>query len=761
MDIRSIIDSEDTPPPRKSSIPNLVRQEYRPSPTRLPTTYEAQSPLHDNRRENKPPQPAPLQTPAQNGFHFPTGPSHSNAQSPYQHTLSTGSSSGPYPHVQPLSQSPSRGHPAPQYVQRDGHSASAAAGNRSFGHSTPLSQTPTSSSPGSAGAYSNFPRPTSSHSIPTPGSAQHPPAFFRESPQPPGTQTRNLSQSTSGPQHLSQPGTPLGPPSSYRRSSFNPLRESPGTHDRQRNLSGGSYGQLQSANHSPATAPSPQNYRGQRSPSSVQGYPTPREREKSLSVSPKTRLPSLPSGEWRDSLESPLYQAPQWSGNVTPAKRKAETECSDLISTERPILNRTPSRITSIGVQGLLNAEPSDQTIGRPTHQQQAINPMTRDSDKELYSSLPKPINHTLPTTISQNLPNPAGYTLQKPPPDSTRQSARAPLTSKAHPTQVPVQHRPLTPPAPMQTTSDPTSNPSSSTEPSATIKSESFTTRNEPTETTSRSVKEVPAWHMSANTGGQQPVKRGNIGATESGTNAISEPAKKKPRLGTTPKDNMVASVEKPPVETYRASTNSQSSKKKPLRVSRWQDIPIYAQSVRGQKRTAELFALSTQRRGTGQQAPPSISVPNGAAPVRHPSQANGNTNADSHIPQTNGVHIPVAQPTSTNNGPSGPWEPSITNVIPSEELVRVMMDWLFEHVVVRDDVGVGPAGGAASQGAVLEIEAKLGRLEDTYTNERIKIPVLTECVVSHLDPSMRIKFISSMTEVGLLLGLYSVFIV
>jgi tetrahydromethanopterin S-methyltransferase subunit E len=77
-------------------------------------------------------------------------------------------------------------------------------------------------------------------------------------------------------------------------------------------------------------------------------------------------------------------------------------------------------------------------------------------------------------------------------------------------------------------------------------------------------------------------------------------------------------------------------------------------------------------------------------------------------------------------------------------------MMDWLFEHVVVRDDVGVGTAGGAASQGAVLEIEAKLGRLEDTYTNERIKIPVLTECVVSHLDPSMRIKFISSMTEVS-----------
>ena len=750
MDIRSIIDSEDTPPPRKSSIPNLVKQEYRPSLTRLPKTYEAQSPVYDIRREHKPPQPTPLQTTAQNGFHFPNEPLYNSGQSPYQHTFPTGSSSGSYSHVQPLSQSPSRGHPAPQYVQRDGHSASAAAGNRSFGHSTPLSQTPTSSTPGSAGAYSNFPRPTSSHSIPTPGSAQHPPAFFRESPQPPGTQTRNVSQSTSGPQYLSQPGTPLGPPSSYRRSSFNPLRESPGTHDRQRNLSGGSYGQPQSATPSPATVPSPQNYRDQRSPSSIQGYPTPREREKSLSVSPKTRLPSLPSGEWRDPLESPLYQAPQWSGNVTPAKRKAEIESSDLINPERPILNRIPSRTTSIGVQGLLNAEPSDQTIERPTRQQQATNSTIRDSDKELYSSVPKPINHTLPTKISENLPNSASHTLQRPPPDSTHQSARAPLTSKAYPTQVPVQHRPLTPPAPMQTTSDPTPNLSSDTGPSATTKSEYSTTRNESTETTSRSVKEVPTWSMSANTDGQQPVKRANIEATESGTNPISEPAKKKPRLGTALKDNMVPSVEKPPGETYRASTNFQSSKKKPPKVSRWQDVPVYAQSVRGQKRTAELFALSTQRRGRGQQASPSIAMPNGAAPVRHPSQANGNTNADSHVPQTNGVHIPVAQPTFTNNGPLEPWEPSITNVIPSEELVRVMMDWLFEHVVVRDDVGVGTAGGAASQGAVLEIEAKLGRLEDTYTNERIKIPVLTECVVSHLDPSMRIKFISSMTEVS-----------
>lgn len=758
MDIRSIIDSEDTSPPRKPSMPTPVKQEYRPSPTRPQTIYETHAPVYDNHSESRPPQPTPLQTPAQNDFHFPNGPSHNTVQSPGQHTVSTGSSSGPYQPPQSLSQSPSRGHPPPQYAQREGHSASAAPSNHSFGHSTPLSQTPTSSTPGSAGAYSNFPRPTSSHSIPTPSSAQHPPAFFRESPQPSNTQIRNLSQSQPGPQYMSQPGTPLGPPSSYPRSSFNPLRESPGTHDRQRNRSGGSYGQPQSATPSPATASSPQNYRDQRSQSSMHGYPTPREREKSLSVSPKTRLPSLPSVERRDPLEVPFNQAPQWSGYVTPAKRKAEPESSNAVNSESPILNRTPSRVTSIGVHGLLNAEPSDQTQERASRQQQTTSPMNKDSDKEHYFSLPKPTSHTFPTPSSHTLPSPTSHTLPKPPSDFSHQSARAPLTSNVCPTQTPVQHRPLTPHAPMQTTSDSSPKRPSDSEAAITIKLESSATRNESTQSASQPVKKTPARSMSAHTDGQQPVKREYIEATESGTNPKSEPAKKKPRLGAAPKDTVLPSVEKTSRVTSNASSVSQPGKKPP-RISRWQDVPIYAQSVRGPKRTEQLFALSKQGRSTGQSAPPSRPTPNGAGPVRHPSQANGNTNANGHVPQTNGVHILVAQPTLVNNGPLGPWEPSILNIIPSEELVRVIMDWLFEHVVMRDDVGVGPAGGAASQGAVLEIEAKIGRLEDTYTNERIKIPVLTECVVSHLDPSMKIKFKSSMTEVRSLCGPFSVF--
>ena len=784
MDIRSIIDSEDRPSQRKTSIPIPARQEYRPSPTKPPTVYEAQAPVYDNHRDVRPPQPSPLQTAAQNGFQFPNGPLHNTVPSPYQHPTSAGSSSGPYP-PHSLSQSPSRSHPPTQYPQREGHSVSAAPSNRSFGQSTPLSQTPTSSTPGSAGAYSNFPHPTSSHSIPTPNAAQHPPAFFRESPQPSHTQIRSFSQSQPSQQYVSQPGTPLGPPSSYRRSSFNPLRESPGSQERQRNLSGGCYSQPQSATLSPAIAPSPHNYRDQRSQSSMHESPPSREREKSVSVSPKTKLPDLPVLDRRDPLEVLSDQSSQWSGNITPAKRKAEPESLEAGNTVCSSLYRSPSRVTSIGVHGLLNAESSEQTQERAFLQQQTKYSTIQDPDRELHSSLLMHTSHTLPepppdsnriqetafgqqqtkslmnqnsdTGLYSSLPMQTSNNLPKPPSEFSQESARATSISKPYPTQIPVQHRPLTPPATMRTTSDSSTKPPVSAEFSTSIKLKPSTARNGISDSGSKPLKNEASWSMTADANGQSPVKEDNIEATQSGTNLSSEPAKKKPRLREAQNNPLVPFIEKPFLEISKTSAVSQPDKKKPPRVKRWQDVPVYAHSVRGPKRTAELFALSSQGRGTAQFTPPARQTQSGVAPVQNPSQVNGNAHVNGHVTQTNGVHTPVVQPTLANNGPLGPWEPSILNIIPSEELVRIVSDWLFEHVVMRDDVGVGPAGGAASQGAVLEVEAKIGRLEHKHNNERISIPVLNECVVSQSDSSLNPIFKSSMTEVSSLYKLSS----
>lgn len=88
---------------------------------------------------------------------------------------------------------------------------------------------------------------------------------------------------------------------------------------------------------------------------------------------------------------------------------------------------------------------------------------------------------------------------------------------------------------------------------------------------------------------------------------------------------------------------------------------------------------------------------------------------------------------------------EPCIWNTYPYEEMTRVISDFLFREVVARGDVGVG-APLQESHGAVLEIEAKLGRLIDKDTKNRIKLPVLSECVV---ETNEHVAFKSSMTEV------------
>lgn len=113
------------------------------------------------------------------------------------------------------------------------------------------------------------------------------------------------------------------------------------------------------------------------------------------------------------------------------------------------------------------------------------------------------------------------------------------------------------------------------------------------------------------------------------------------------------------------------------------------------------------------------------------------------------------AAQPTE---GSLGPWEPSITGLIPHEEITKIICDFLFQQVVLRKDIGAGPAGGAVEgQGAILEIEAKLGQIVDKHRGERLRLPVLSECVISKDDPAIRTAFESSMSLVSSLSSSWS----
>jgi hypothetical protein len=72
-----------------------------------------------------------------------------------------------------------------------------------------------------------------------------------------------------------------------------------------------------------------------------------------------------------------------------------------------------------------------------------------------------------------------------------------------------------------------------------------------------------------------------------------------------------------------------------------------------------------------------------------------------------------------------------------------------LFQHVVLRNDATAGPAGSTAvGQGAIIEIEAKLGKLIDLDRGERLQLPVLSESVINRENSRIRTSFESSMTQ-------------
>lgn len=129
-----------------------------------------------------------------------------------------------------------------------------------------------------------------------------------------------------------------------------------------------------------------------------------------------------------------------------------------------------------------------------------------------------------------------------------------------------------------------------------------------------------------------------------------------------------------------------------------------------------------------------PTKSIADGAAPVNGPS-----------------LNQPPA-PEPPQLGLLGPWEPSITGYIPHEDVTKLVCDFLFQHVVLRNDVGAGPAGSSAvGQGAIIEVEAKLGRHIDLDRGDRLVLPIMTESILNKENSRIRTSFESSMSLVSI----------
>ncbi|KOC08878.1 putative mRNA capping nucleoside-triphosphatase [Aspergillus flavus] len=118
------------------------------------------------------------------------------------------------------------------------------------------------------------------------------------------------------------------------------------------------------------------------------------------------------------------------------------------------------------------------------------------------------------------------------------------------------------------------------------------------------------------------------------------------------------------------------------------------------------------------------------------------------SETPPTNGPPAPRRPPEPAQAGSLGPWEPSIYGYIPHEEVTKTVCDFLFQHVVMRNDATAAPAGATATgQGAMIEVEAKLGQLVDMDRGERLLLPISTEGIVNKENTRLRTAFESTMT--------------
>ena len=695
MDIRSLIDSDLSSPTSYRPAPNQQaeqRTEYRDHTQSSQTAYDVRQPAYNGRRETGPPQPPPLQPLTHNELRSPGSSSYSSVPSPYQHTASSTKGSGQYPLPQQSNQSPAHSFHHPPYQQRGSSVPSIDTRYQAYGQPGPLPQTPTATTPSSSHSYSLQQRPQSSHSVSTPTSGRHQvPSLLRDSPQASHSQIRGPSQQYTNQQYLSQPRTPLGPPSTYGRPPLGLRRESSGPYDPQPTLSSGSFGHQSGSALSPSTdipgslgAPYLQ-YGSRQSPPPSQAYANHNTRDRSQSVSPKTRLPSQPSTETSNQQTN---QTRTLSGQVTPAKRKVGQDRSGEDYAFAQMQDQYQLRNSSIGVNSMLNAPPVDEANreakNSSTPGRQSANLLAHiitDSKDEPQRQSSQHLPSQTPTSAPGSSYVPANSSRPVSRDMATSGSSAGTLCGQQPVTPQKLQHSPAPP-----TTPD----------------------LRAPTPISAASVSTMPP-----NSAIQRPVKLEDSNISASSTVSPLRSVRKRPRP---------------------------------------QEIPIFAQSARKLGRGASGNPLLPNRRQpTGKSTPPVKRDPADLKKV--PSQGPAQPikeEPNGHAALSGDEPLLPTQPQLGDRGPLGPWEPSFLNVITYDEVTRRISDFLFQEVVLRDDVGAGPAGNTPGPDAVLEIEAKIGHLIDKNTNDRLRLPVMTECVLDKRDPNLRIQFQSSMTEVS-----------
>lgn len=697
MDISAIIDTDTSnskPSPSQKLDTKGGYQQSHPS-----LSYASHSSAHKRQRSKRPPQPPPLQPPIQPLYNVLRSPgsSQNSVSSPYQQTPSSARTAGNHGFLPPLStQGLTHSFPISPSSQRENHVASKSMNYQPYLQPSSTSQTPTVTTP--INYHHVYPRQGSSHSLSNPNSAQtQSPSTYKDSPQSSQSQMRISSQSGSSQQHLSQPGTPLGPPPIISRQAISFSRDSPSSYDNQRNNSIGPYNNQQIrasspkteslaySNTSPLASAPPQSF------SQAQSYSNKHECGRSPSVSPKTLFGDMNirrSGV--ESITHPMDYGLPISGDtfvmstnhslhINGPTYSLQTEsCDDrpeILPAQEHKAIESPIRSRSLGVKGILNSP----NVNESTVVQES--PRTK---KRKFSASDKGSDHAsviLESHIMQSILPPSTESNNEKP--SSNQSLLYSPSPQSLATQDLVPESPLKNQAMTVISSSPPPSGAKMNSPSPSL-----------------------------------------ADATEQETaDKQSLPALPSP-------DDM-------PIEA-------------PKKRRRNDPLPIYARSARKEMLTKKQHNPSAGSQPALARQEPATTRPATPSPEQLGSTAakNFKQGTNDHLNPTGESNISTfSKPADA--GPLVDWEENILNTRPSEESVKAIMDFLYREVVGRPDVGVGPAGGGSSKGAMMEIEAKIGQLIDKNTNERLRLPILTECVLNRDDPVLRVNFKSSMTEV------------
>lgn len=381
------------------------------------------------------------------------------------------------------------------------------------------------------------------------------------------------------------------------------------------------------------------------------------------------------------------------------------------------------------------------------------------------------PSSHQLSSSAHRSIP---GTPLGPPPALSSRQSPPAHPQSSGHDSP----HNPLSSPRPLHDarsrdstkTQSPTTQQKASPHPrlsESTPQTQSAPLISDPMDTSSPQQNSVAASDVpGAVPSRSSEDRKWNESPTVpqssvAGSEALASPVTAHPQMASSPSDSPGGA---PAFKMMKMEADHESSahaevQQPRTKRRRYDEPPIYAQrSTRNKGRCPAIPSLrppipkharasqheiwATSRRSSTTGPPVSAPVSVGSSrPARGPAAP----------PITNGPPVQPVAPSTPQPAALGLWEPSITGVIPHEEITKVLCDFLFQHVVLRNDVAVEPAGSAAAgQGTIIEIEAKLGHVIDAETRERLTLPILTECVINRESPRFRTSFESSMTVVS-----------